>query len=64
MQNLRPNRDVPTDEKRTPAPESAPNPEKQERKPADPVEVEQLKDRLAALEKMVSSMTGERRKTE
>jgi polyhydroxyalkanoate synthesis repressor PhaR len=53
MQNLRPNPDAPADARRTPAPETAPITEPRDAKPA---EVEQLKGRLAELEKMVASL--------
>ncbi len=45
-------------------PASAANPEQQETKPAGTADVEQLKDRLATLEKMVASMAYAKQKTE
>jgi polyhydroxyalkanoate synthesis repressor PhaR len=56
MQSLRPNRDAPADAKSTPVPEAAPNAEKHTTKASESAEVEQLKDRLAELEKMVASL--------
>ena len=56
MQNLRPNADAPVDARRTPARETAPMAEQQDAKRPDSTEVEQLKDRLAELEKMVASL--------
>ena len=58
MQNMRSNRDAPVDGKRAAAPETAAKEGQQTAKPAETIEVEQLKDRLAVLEKMVASMAG------
>jgi hypothetical protein len=58
MQNLRPNPDAPVDARRTPAPEAAPIAKQRETKRPESEEVEQLKGRLAELEKMVASLAG------
>lgn len=58
MQNLRPNREAPVNERRTPVREAVSSTERQEPNPPKTAEVMQLKDRLAVLEKMVASMTS------
>jgi polyhydroxyalkanoate synthesis repressor PhaR len=56
MQNLRPNPAPPVDPGPTSAPEPDPIAGQQETKPPESAEVEQLKGRLAELEKMVAAL--------
>jgi polyhydroxyalkanoate synthesis repressor PhaR len=60
MQNLRTDRDIPRDERRESAPETAPGAPRKETVRPDSDEVTELKKRLAELERLVSGLVPEK----